>query len=229
MRKTIAAVLAASLAGCNPQLVPLGPPSTTDIAAEMAANGAISSARVQEFYTTGTYLVQDRCGGFYNDAVMASIKNAQTAGEASLLIGLVTGVLGLAGVSGAGVGGAGLGGTFISGLLLNQESNSLAGLDPAGSYAGTVAEQAALINATPTPITVADAKAAINNLARACSPAGIKAMQEQAMHAIPQNIVTVGGQTPAPAPAAGLRVGRPVFGAPVSRPTTAPPYVHVGR
>lgn len=226
--KLFASVSVLALSACGgTQLVPLGPPTAAEIAAEMTSLRTLNltTADVQEFYKTGIYLVEDNCGGYYSDAVMASIKSAQTAGEASLLTGLAAGALGLASVSGPGVAGAGIGGAFISNFLLNSQTNSLAGVDPAASYIGSVAEMAALQNATTAPITAADAVAAIHNLARVCSPAGIKAMQEQALHSIPSNVAVVGGASAATVMNSRARKhGTPVSMVPVN---VAPPYVIV--
>jgi hypothetical protein len=184
MMRWVALTVALGLAGCGgAQLTPQGMPSIADVQALQAQTASIPHEVMHEFYTSGLTLVQMRCGGFFDQAVMASLQSAQTAGQVQLLSGLASGLMGIAGVGGPYTAGAGLGGGLIAGMLSNQMQNSLAGPRPAGLATLTAAAQSALVNAIGEPRTGADAWAALYAVYRACSPAGIEALKEQAINA----------------------------------------------
>lgn len=186
-------LLALSLAGCGgAQLAPPGMPSVADVRA-LQAETTMPPEVVREFWVSGLTAVQMRCGGFFDAAVMASLQAAQTQGQVALLSGLASALMGLGNVPTPYTAGAGLGGGFLSAMLSNQQQNSLAGPRPAGLATLTAAAQAALINATPDPRTGADAWASLYAVYRACSPAGIEALKEQAVHAAADRLSVTGG------------------------------------
>ena len=182
--------LLVALSACsNTQQAPPGMPTIAEVQAQLVATSSIPPGLVREFYTSGLTLVQMRCGGYFDQAVMSALNNAQTTGQAQLLSGLAGGIMGLAGVGGPAVAGAGLGAAFLSNMIANQQSNSLAGTDPAGTATLVSTAQQTLINATQEPASAADAWAAIYAVYRACSPAGIQALKEQAIAAAPNHLV----------------------------------------
>lgn len=206
MRHVFAAVLALGLAGCaGTQLAPPGMPSVADVHA-LRVETTIPPEIIRDWYTSGLTLVQARCGGYFDQAVMASLQNAQTQGQVQLLSGLASALMGLGNVPTPYTAGAGLGGGFLGAMLANQQQNSLAGPRPAGLATLTAAAQAALINAAGEPRTGADAWAALYAVYRACSPAGIEALKEQSINAAASRLSVEGGATAA-APQ-GLAAGR---------------------
>jgi hypothetical protein len=210
------------LAGCSgTQLVPPPMPTIAEITAQTAATTAIPPTLVHEFYVNGLLLTQQRCGGFFDQAVLSALQNAQTVGQAQLLSGLALGIMGLAGASGPGAAGAGLGTSLISNWFLNQQSNSLAGTNPAATYVATNAAQQMLIGAIPDPRSAADAMTAIYAVYRACSPSGIEAMKQQAIMSAPTHMQVIGGPVPGPAAIAGRAA------VPVPAPRGGVPYVVV--
>jgi hypothetical protein len=230
MRKILAAALATTaLAGCAGQpLAPPGMPTIAAIQATEAQLAAVPASDVSDFYRVGLFLAQEQCGGYFDAAVMQALKNARTSGQAQLLAGLATGLLGLAGASGAATGGIGLGATVGRQLLANQEDTTLAGSDPAAVAVLVATAQGQLIAALSDPATAADALADIYAVYRACSPAGIRAMEEEAIQAAPAHLSVVGTAPTAPGPAFAARAIRPAFAAhaPVSSAASLP-LVHV--
>lgn len=217
-----------ALAGCGgTQLAPPGMVTVPQVRALQVSTAAIAPGELHDFYVNGKTLVLMNCGGFFDQAVMNALSNAQTASQTQLITGLASGVLGLAGVGGPAVGGVGLGASFLSNMLASQQQNSLAGTDPAGVYTLTTTAQQAVIDAMTEPTTGAEAYAALYAVYRQCTPAGIQALKEQAINAAPQRVGIVGGSAPAAlraAPATGDFVA-PVVPAP--RPRRALPMVRI--
>ena len=209
-------VLAGALAGCaGQQLQPPGMPTVAAIAAQQASLASV--ADVPGFYKTGLFLAQEQCGGYFDAAVMQALKSARTSGQAQLLSGLVTGLMGLSGAGGPAVGAIGLAATFGQQFLANQQDTSLAGSDPAATATLVASAQAALISAEHDPTTAADAYADVYAVCRACSPAGIRSLEEEAIQAAPAHLTVSGAASPAFMPRA--------MTAPV--PTNALPMVRV--
>jgi hypothetical protein len=203
MRKIIvAAALAATLAGCaGQQLAPPGMPSIADIQATETQLAAVPAIDVPGFYKTGLFLAQEQCGGYFDTAVMKALASARTSGQAQLLSGLVTGLMGLSGAGGPATAGIGLATTFGQQMLANTQDTSLAGSDPAATATLIATAQGQLIAAMANPVTAADAVADIYAVYRACSPAGIKGMEEQAIQAAASHLSVVGGSASPAAPA----------------------------
>ena len=203
MQKLFAvAVLAATLAGCaGQQLAPPGMPSIAAIQATETQLGSIPVTDVPGFYKTGLFLAQEECGGYFDTAVMQALRSARTSGQAQLLSGLVTGLMGLSGAGGPATAGIGLATTFGEQMLANQQDTALAGSDPAATATLVATAQGQLIAAIANPASAADAVADIYAVYRACSPAGIKAMEEQAIQAAPSHLSVVGGTASTAAPA----------------------------
>lgn len=201
MKTLLAAALLLALPGCaGQQLQPPPMPNISDVQALTAQTRTIDPTQVPEFYANGRTVAQLWCGGYFDQAVMASLQSAQTAGQAQILTGLLSGVMGLAGAGGPFTAGAGLGASAISGLLTNSQSNSLAGDHPAGLYTLTATAQQAIVAATPQPVTAADAWAALTNLYRQCRPAAIQALKEQAINAASSHLAVTGGAAVPAAP-----------------------------
>lgn len=199
------AALTLGLSACGgPMLMPAPMPSVADVRGQMAMTDAIPTNRIGDFYNAGLFVVESQCGTYYDSAVMAALRSAQTQGEVNALSGLALGVMGLTGVGGAAVAGAGVGTSFVNSLLINNASNSLAGTDPAAMSTLTMAATGAIIGAVPPPVTAADAWNAIYAVYRQCSPTGIQALKEQALSAAANHLVVVGGSAPV-APGANLR------------------------
>lgn len=207
MRKILAAAaLAAALAGCAvQQLAPAGMPTIAAIQATEAQLAAVPVADVPGFYRTGLFLAQEQCGGFFDQAVMAALANARTTGQAQLLSGLVTGLMGLAGAGGPATAGIGLATTFGQQFLANQQDTSLAGSDPAAVSVLVATAQQQLTAAMSDPQTAADALADVYAVYRACSPAGIRSLEEEAIQAAPAHLTIAGTPTTGAAPHALLR------------------------
>ncbi len=204
------AILAAALAGCAGQpLAPPGMPTIAAIRASEAQLATVPATDVPVFYKTGLFLAQEQCGGYFDAAVMQALKNAQTSGQAQLLSGLATGLLGLAGAGGPATAGVGLATSFGQQLLANQQDTSLAGSDPAATATLVATAQGQLIAALANPATAADAIADIYAVYRACSPAGIRGMEEEAIQAAPNHLSVVGAPVSPSAPAFAPRVARP--------------------
>ncbi len=183
MIRIAAAAIVLALTGCGgAQLAPPGMPAVADVRA-LQAETTMPPGVVREFYTSGLTLVQMKCGGYFDQAVMASLQSAQTQGQVALLSGLAAGLMGLGNVPTPYTAGAGLAGGFLSAALANQQSNSLAGPRPAGLATLTAAAQQALINAAAEPRSGADAWATLYAVYRACSPSGIEALKNQAIDA----------------------------------------------
>lgn len=196
-----------ALTGCaGVQLQP--PPLLTvpQIQAQQALTAGIPAAEIHDFYVNGLTLAQMQCGGFFDAAVMNALQNAQTAGQAQILSGLASGIMGLAGVGGPATAGVGMGAALVSNMISNQQSNSLAGTDPAGLYTLTGVAQQTLIASISEPVTGADAYAAVYAVERACTPAGIQALKEQAIAAAPNHLGVIGGSSaPGPLAAPAMR------------------------
>jgi hypothetical protein len=204
------AILAAALAGCAGQpLAPPGMPTIAAIQATEAQLATVPATDVPVFYKTGLFLAQEQCGGYFDTAVMQALKNAQTSGQAQLVSGLATGLLGLAGAGGPATAGVGLATSFGQQLLANQQDTSLAGSDPAATATLVATAQGQLIAALANPATAADAIADIYAVYRACSPAGIRGMEEEAIQAAPNHLSVVGAPASPSAPAFAPRVARP--------------------
>jgi hypothetical protein len=196
------AILAVALSGCAGQpLAPPGMPTIAAIQATEAQLAAVPATDVPVFYKTGLFLAQEQCGGYFDAAVMRALKNAQTSGQAQLLSGLATGLLGLAGAGGPATAGVGLATGFGTQLLANQQDTSLAGSDPAATATLVATAQGQLIAAMANPASAADALADIYGVYRACSPAGIRGMEEEAIQAAPNHLSVVGGSAVMPTPA----------------------------
>lgn len=196
MRKLLAVALLLSLAACGGmQATPLPRPSIAEVQALQVQTATIQD--IPTFYQNGLTLTQERCGAYFDAAVMASLQAAQTSGQVQLLSGLASAVAGLGSVPTPYTAGIGLGGGFLGAMLANQQQNSLAGPRPAGLATLTAAAQQALINATAAPRTGADAWAALYAVYRACSPSGIEALKEQAINAASSHLVVDGGTPPA--------------------------------
>jgi hypothetical protein len=186
--------LAITATGCGgAQLTPSPMPTIADVRALQAQTATVPAAAVPDFYTTGLTLVQMRCGDFFDQAVMSSLRSAQTMGQVQLLSGLLSGVMGLAGAGGPMTAGAGLGVSTLAGLLGNQEGTSLAGSHPAAMSTLTRSAQQALIAALAEPKTAADAWASLYSVAQACSPAGIQSLKEDALRTAPDRLGVSGG------------------------------------
>lgn len=216
------AILAAALSGCAGQ--PLAPPGMPTIAAIEASEAQLATVPVTDvptFYKTGLFLAQEECGGYFDTAVMRALKNAQTSGEAQLLSGLATGLLGLAGAGGPATAGVGLATSFGTQILANQQDTSLAGSDPAATATLVATAQGQLIAAMASPASAADAIADIYGVYRACSPAGIRGMEEEAIQAAPAHLSVIGAGQAAP-PASPAFVPRAMM-----RPSAALPMVRV--
>ncbi len=222
MRRWSALVVALALVGCGGnQLAPPGMITVPQIRALQASTGAVPAAELHDFYVNGKTLVLMNCGGFFDQAVMNALNNAQTASQAQLITGLASGILGIAGVGGSAVGGVGLGASFLSNMLASQQQNSLAGTDPAGVYTLTTTAQQAVIDAMTEPRSGAEAYAALYAVYRQCTPAGIQALKEQAINAAPQRLGVVGGSVPVSA------AMRSPAGDSVPRPRNSLPMVRV--
>ena len=181
------------LFGCaQQQLAPPGMPTISAIQAQAAQ--LIPITNVNAFYKSGVTLVEMNCGGYFDAAVLNALSSAQTQGEANVLAGAVLGVLGLTGVGGAAVSGVGLGTSTLNSLLSSNLSNSLAGSDPAAMSTLVVAAQEKLIAAEGSPPTAADAYAALYDIYRACSPAGIQSLKEQSLTAAVNHLSVTGTQ-----------------------------------
>lgn len=193
MRRILAlAMLAGALAGCAGQQ--LQPPGMLTITAIQATEGQLAAVTdIPDFYRVGLFLAQEQCGTYFDSAVMQALRSAKTSGEAALLSGLATGLMGLSGVGGPAVGAVGLAATFGQQMLSNSEDNSLAGSDPAATATLVSAAQSALIQAEQNPATAADAYADIFAVYRACSPAGIRGLEEAAIRAAPTHLVISSG------------------------------------
>ncbi len=197
--------LTLALAGCaGQQLMPSPLLTVPQIQAQQALTAGIPPAAVHDFYVNGLTLAQMQCGGYFDSAVMNALQNAQTQGQAQILSGLALGLMGLTGVGGPAVAAAGMGTNLITNMLTNQQQNSLAGTDPAGIYTLTGAAQATLINSIQEPVTGADAYAAVYAVERACTPAGIQALKEDAIKAAPNHLVVTGQQPALPAMRPGI-------------------------
>jgi hypothetical protein len=195
MRK-IALAIALGLAGCGGmQATPPGMPTIPQIQAQVALTRGIAPDVVREFWIDGLTMIQANCGSYFDAAVMASLQAAQTQGQIALLSGLASALMGLGNVPTPYTAGAGLGGGFLSAVLAGQQSNSLAGPRPAGLATLTAAAQSALINAAAEPRTGADAWAALYAVYRACSPAGIEALKQQAIDTAANRLVVTSGQS----------------------------------
>jgi hypothetical protein len=187
------------------QLAPPGMPSVAEVQA-LQASTVMPPEVVREFWISGLTLTQQRCGGYFDAAVMQSLQAAQTQGQVALLSGLASALMGLGSVPTPYTAGAGLGGGFLSAMLSNTQQNSLAGPRPAGLATLVATAQQQLINATADPRTGADAYAALYAVYRACSPSGIEALREQAINAAANHLsVDTGAGGAAPQ---GLIAGR---------------------
>jgi hypothetical protein len=193
MQKLLSGALVLCLSACGgPTLVPPPMPSVADVQGQMVMTDAIPANRIGDFYNAGLFVVEAQCGTYYDSAVMAALKSAQTQGEVNALSGLALGVMGLTGVGGAAVAGAGVGTSFVSSLLINNASNSLAGADPAAMATLTTAAQNAIITAAGEPATAADAWNSLYAVYRQCSPTGIQSLKEQALSAAANHLVVSG-------------------------------------
>lgn len=199
------------LAGCagGQQLTPPGLPTIASIQATETQLGTVTN--IPDFYKVGLFLAQEQCGGYFDEAVMAALKNARSAGQAQLLSGLLTGLMGLAGGPAGAISGVGLATTFGQNLLSNQQDTSLAGSDPAATATLVAAAQSALIRAESDPATAADAYADIYAVYRACSPAGIRGLEEQAIAAAPSHLAVSGTAPATEARFGALMVAKPVL------------------
>lgn len=222
MRKILLALaIAGALSGCagGQQLAPPGMPTIAAITAQQAQLGAIAPADVPGFYRVGLLLAQEQCGGYFDSAVLAALKAAGSARQATLISGLAAGLMGLAGAPGAATAALGLASGMLGTMASSAQADSLAGSDPAATATLVGAAQAALIAAEQNPATAADAYAAVYAVTRACSPAGIRGLEEQAIAAAP-NHLSVSGADPSPlAPAFAPRA--------LSGPSAALPSVRV--
>jgi hypothetical protein len=197
MIRRLAVTVPLLLGACvGQQAAPPGMPTVADVQVLQTATGAIPPEVVREFWVSGLTLVQMRCGGYFDQAVMASLQTAQTQGQVALLSGLAAALMGLGNVPTPYTAGAGIGGGFLSAMLANQQQNSLAGPRPAGLATLVATAQQQLINAAADPKTGADAYAALYAVYRACSPAGIEALKEQAINAASSHLVVDGGEAP---------------------------------
>jgi hypothetical protein len=184
-------LIALSFVGCaGQQLAPPGMPTIASIQAQAAQLAPITN--VGAFYKSGVTLVEMNCGGYFDTAVLNALSAAQTQGEANVLSSAVLGVLGITGVGGAAVSGVGLAAGTLSSLLASNMQNSLAGSDPATLSTLIVAAQEKLIAAEGSPPTAADAYAALYDIYRACSPAGIQSLKEQALAAAVNHLSVTG-------------------------------------
>lgn len=200
MIRTLAALsVALALAGCagGRELAPPGMPTVAAIEAQQASLATVTNPA--DFYKTGLLLTQENCGGYFDQAVLQALKNARTSGQEQLLTGLLTGLMGLSGAGGPVTAGVGLAAGIGQQLLANQEDTSLAGADPAATATLVAAAQSALIQAEANPATAADAYADIYAIYRACSPAGIRGLEEAAIAAAPSHLVVSGGSSGAAA------------------------------
>ena len=192
-------VVALALAGCaGQQLAPPGMPSIAAIQATQAKLAAVPVADVPDFYRVGLLLTQEQCGSYFDEATMQALQNSRNSGQEQLLTGLLTGLAGLSGAGGPVTAGLGLGASFGQQWLQNQQNNSLAGGDPAAAAVLTAAAQQRLIAAMPDPATAAGAISQIFAAYRVCSPAGIEALEQQAVQAAPAHLAVTGASgTPA--------------------------------
>jgi hypothetical protein len=197
MAAALWAAIILALSGCaGQQQAPPGMPTIAAIEAQAAAFDAIPPATVPAFYVAGLTMAELNCGGYFDQATLNALQQAQTAGSANILAGTVLSVLGLAGVGGPAVAGVGAGASALQALLQNNLQNTLAGSDPAAVATLVIAAQATLENATPAPVTAADAYRAIYGIYRACSPAGIQGLKEAALAAAPNHLAVTGGSAP---------------------------------
>jgi hypothetical protein len=168
--------------------------SIPDVNALTAQTAAITD--VPSFYTNGLTLVQMRCRSYFDQATLDNISRVQTVSQVNALTGLASGIMGIAGVAGGPVGIAGMAGSGLAGLINNSNQYALAGTRPASIGTLVMTGQQTLIGTMPQPRTGAEAYARIYDAYAPCSPAGIEALQEQAVAAAVNHLSVVGAPAP---------------------------------